>query len=175
MAGGSRAGVRAGVADTGAIDAELFKAAMALVVAPVTVVTAMAGRRPHGTTVSAFSALSLNPPMVSVALDRSSELLKIVRSTRRMGVNILRHEQSGHAVRFACKGGDKFEGVAWVEEHGLPRLLDAPTWLVCDVERCVSGGDHILVLARVASADAAPAPPLAYLNRRYGTHAESPI
>ncbi len=56
-----------------------FRDAMATVCTPVAVVTAMDGERPHGTTVSAFASLSVDPPMVLVALDARSDLLTLVR------------------------------------------------------------------------------------------------
>jgi len=54
----------------------------------------MAGDRPHGTTVSAFASLSLNPPMVLVSLDKSSELLRHVRRILAFGLNILYIDQA---------------------------------------------------------------------------------
>ena len=47
-----------------------FREVMAGVATPVSVVTAISDGRPHGTTVSAFASLSMDPPMVLVALDR---------------------------------------------------------------------------------------------------------
>ena len=49
---------------------ERFREVMAGVATPVSVVTGMAGGLPHGTTVSAFASLSMDPPMVLVSLDR---------------------------------------------------------------------------------------------------------
>ncbi|WP_281790397.1 flavin reductase family protein [Streptomyces sp. MK37H] len=58
------------------IDRETFTELMSGVCAPVTVVTATAAdARPHGSTVSSFASLSLDPPLVSFALDRASGLL----------------------------------------------------------------------------------------------------
>ncbi|MGH3249709.1 MAG: flavin reductase family protein, partial [Trebonia sp.] len=62
-----------------------FRAVMATVCTPVSVVTAMAGDRPHGSTVSAFASLSLNPPMVLVSLDLSSDLLRHIRDSGAFG------------------------------------------------------------------------------------------
>lgn len=148
-----------------------FRDAMAEVCAPVTVVTALVDGRPHGTTVSAFASLSLEPPMVTVALDRRSHLLALVRREGRLGVNVLGSGQDALAVQFARKGVDKFEGVAWTSERGLPRLDRAIAWLDCSVASVVEGGDHVIVLARVHSADVTPAPPLTYHRRGFGTHA----
>ncbi|MEV0640898.1 flavin reductase [Streptomyces sp. NPDC050619] len=54
---------------------QAFRDAMAAVAAPVAVVTALDGDRPHGCTVSAFASPSLTPPMVLMSLDNRSQLL----------------------------------------------------------------------------------------------------
>jgi flavin reductase (DIM6/NTAB) family NADH-FMN oxidoreductase RutF len=143
---------------------------MAGVCTPVSVVTAMAGDRPHGTTVSAFASLSMTPPMVLVSLDRGSQLLTLVRATRRFGLNILGSSQSSLALAFARKGDTKFDGVAWSAEKAVPRLQGAPGWLACEVTDLVEGGDHIVVLATVVAAERRTGPPLTYHARVFGTH-----
>ncbi|MET7895921.1 flavin reductase family protein [Streptomyces mirabilis] len=69
------------ISDTSARQA--FRDAMATVASPVAMVTAMDGRHPHGTTVSAFASLCPAPPMVLVSLDNRSHLLAIIRRTDR--------------------------------------------------------------------------------------------
>lgn len=81
-----------------------FREVMSGVATPVSVVTAMDDGRPHGTTVSAFSSLSMQPPMVLVALDRRSELLGLITSSLRFGINVLGGGQSALALAFARKG-----------------------------------------------------------------------
>jgi flavin reductase (DIM6/NTAB) family NADH-FMN oxidoreductase RutF len=155
------------------VAAELFRAAMSSVSAPVTVVTALEHGRPHGTTVSAFASLSLDPPLVTIALDRDSDLLKIVRRTRRIGVNVLGAEQAAVALAFARKGLEKFAGQTWELCDGLPRLAAVPGWLACTVWREVVGGDHTILIGRVVSADERPAQPLTYHRRTFGTQADA--
>ncbi|HZZ54631.1 MAG TPA: flavin reductase family protein [Trebonia sp.] len=152
------------------VGAETFRRAMASVCTPVSVVTAMAGDRPHGTTVSAFASLSLNPPMILVSLDKSSELLRHVRRTLIFGLNVLHTDQAALAAGFARKGDDKFNGISWMLERGVPRLDGCAAWLACSVERMVTGGDHTVVFGHVVSAAHAPASPLTYYQRRFGTH-----
>jgi len=149
---------------------DLFRDVMAGVCTPVTVVTALDGDRPHGTTVSAFASLSLHPPMVLVALDRGSDLLSVVRVRGRFGVNILGHGQHDLALRFARKGLDKFDGVGWSLSSGAPRITGAPGWVACTVADLVDGGDHVVVLGHVVEADRADSPPLTYHRRTFGTH-----
>lgn len=148
-----------------------FRDAMAAVCTPVAVVTALDGEHPHGTTVSAFSSLSMEPPMVLVSLDTRSDLLRIIRSSGYFGLNILGSDHARAALAFARKGVDKFSGVAWSKRHGVPRLDGVPGWLACEVTDVVSGGDHLILLGQVLAADSAPAAPLTYHQRAFGTHA----
>jgi flavin reductase (DIM6/NTAB) family NADH-FMN oxidoreductase RutF len=152
---------------------QAFLEVMASVCTPVSVVTAMsADDLPYGTTVSAFASLSLNPPMIMIALDRDSELLGVIRRAGRLGINLLGSHQSELARTFARKGGPaKFAGVAWLAEDGVPRIPGDGGFLSATVDRLVPGGDHIAVLASVGIAQAAGTPPLTYHNRVFGTHA----
>lgn len=126
---------------------------------------------PHGTTVSAFMSLSVAPPMVLVSLDRTSELLSIVRLSGRIGVNVLGSTHSDVALRFARKGGAaKFADTRWTLDHALPRLPTALGWLACEVESMVEGGDHVVLLGKVLHADHCDGAPLTYYARRFGTH-----
>jgi flavin reductase (DIM6/NTAB) family NADH-FMN oxidoreductase RutF len=162
-------------AETGASGSgvgQVFRDAMASVCTPVTIVTGLENGRPHGTTVSAFSSLSVDPPMVMVALDRGSDLLALVRSARRFGVNLLGHDHAELALQFARKGLDKFDTVEWREDHGLPRIASSSGWLVCDAVDFLEGGDHLIVLGLVIAADPIEGAPLVYHNRRFGTHSD---
>ncbi|MEU1549838.1 flavin reductase family protein [Nocardia sp. NPDC005745] len=144
---------------------------MANVAAPVAVVTSMNGTLPAGTTVSAFTSLSMTPPMVLVALDKGSETLAHIIDTKVFGLNILTVEQQDIALAFAKKGGTgKFDGVAWSRDNDLPRLHGSAGWIGCRVERFVDGGDHVIVLGEVAAAEHRDGDPLTYRRRRFGTH-----
>ena len=149
---------------------EEFLAVMGSVCTPVAVVTAVAGPRPHGSTVSAFASLSLDPPMVLVSLDRKSELLRHVRRAGVFGVNILGAGQAGLATAFARKGQDKFEDMQWLLDEGVPRLAGCAGWLRCVVQRLVTGGDHVVVLGLAVAAAHADVRPLTYYRRGFGTH-----
>jgi flavin reductase (DIM6/NTAB) family NADH-FMN oxidoreductase RutF len=148
-----------------------FREAMSDVATAVTVVTSHVGGVPHGTTVSAFASLSMTPPMVLVALDRSSSLLRVIRQSRRFGVNVLGRHQAGLGLAFARKGGaEKFDGVAWSFDGVLPRLARAPGWIACEAAEFIEGGDHMVVFGRVLAAEALGGDPLTYHARTFGTH-----
>ncbi len=147
-----------------------FREAMAHVSAPVTIVTTMVDGVPYGSTVSAFSSLSVNPPMVLLALDNRGALVNHIRSSMRIGVNVLSSAQADLAVRFATRGlPDRFAGLDWAIENGLPRLEGTTAWLRCDEVTLEAGGDHTVILGTVSAADASGVDGLTYYQRRFGS------
>src|SRR5512138_2003195 len=109
-------------------DADVFRRVMGHFVTGVTVVSAFDGARPYGITVNALSSVSLDPPLVMIALDRRRFLTPIVRASGRYAVNILSEDQQALSDCFAGApvqpGRDAFCGAAWHPgETGLP-LLD---------------------------------------------------
>jgi flavin reductase (DIM6/NTAB) family NADH-FMN oxidoreductase RutF len=147
-----------------------FRDLMAGVCAPVTVITTVQSSAPYGATVSAFASLSLDPPMISVALDRGSQLLARILETTRFGVNVLAKSQEATARLFATRGADRFGQSHWSLDQEMPRLASAASWLVCDLANAVQGGDHVLLLGVVTHAEKTSAAPLVYSERIFGTH-----
>jgi len=147
-----------------------FRAAMAAVPTPVSVVTTIEDGRPYGTTVSAFASLSMNPPMVLVSLDRNSNLLEVIQRTGTFGLNVLASHHSALATAFAAKGGDKFKGIYWHDEGTGARLDGAAAWVLAEVDSIIPAGDHFLLLGDVIDAHVYDFSPLTYYSRNFGTH-----
>ncbi|SNS82524.1 flavin reductase family protein [Rhodococcoides kyotonense] len=152
--------------------ATALREAMSTVCTPVTVVTASVSDTPFGTTVSAFSSLSMDPPMVLVALSRQSDTLRAVTTSGHFGVNILGSEQACLAAQFATKGVDKFVDVPWNLSSGLPRIEGTSVWIACDVAELVDGGDHVIITGDVRRTESLVTAPLTYHRRQFGTHAQ---
>lgn len=147
-----------------------FREAMSHVSAPVSVVTTMVDGVPYGSTVSAFASLSLHPPMVLLALDNRGTLIDHIRASSRLGLNVLSAGQSDLARRFATRGlADRFEGVEWEEEMGMPRLAGVTAWLRCDRVAFEPGGDHTVLLATATRAETLGGSGLTYYRRRFGS------
>ncbi|MGZ8438649.1 MAG: flavin reductase family protein, partial [Candidatus Limnocylindrales bacterium] len=156
------------------IDSDLFRRVMGHFVTGVTVVSAFDGEQPFGITVNALSSVSLDPPLVMVALDRRRFLTPIVRSAGRYAVNILSEAQQALSDCFAgapvMPGRDAFCGAAWhMGESGLPLIDGAIATLECTVVETFSAGDHDLFIGRVETiANELNHPmPLLYYRRRY--------
>jgi flavin reductase (DIM6/NTAB) family NADH-FMN oxidoreductase RutF len=156
------------------VDRDAFLESLAAVCTPVAIVTSHHDGHPHGTTVSAFCSLSLDPPLVLVSLDRRSDLLAMVRRAGRYGINVLSSHQHGIARSFARKGQDKFEGVDWRLDRELPRIVEVGCWIVCSLHNLIDGGDHVIVTGLVEHCEAMHADPLLYRQRDFGTLAALP-
>jgi flavin reductase (DIM6/NTAB) family NADH-FMN oxidoreductase RutF len=152
------------------MDASSFKTLMSRVPAPVTVVTTRDGEFPTGATVSSFASLSLDPPLISIAMIAGSALLRQIRETRSFAVNVLAHDQAETALCFAGAAEGRFSSVSWVWRDRLPRLHGVASFVVCDVWQDAPTGDHALLFGLVRECDTTEAAPLVYTARRFGTH-----
>ena len=156
------------------IPSEVFRKVMGHFVTGVTVVTALDGERPFGITVNALSSVSLDPPLVMVALDRRRFLTPIVRAAGRYAVNVLSEEQQALSDCFAGAavepGRDEFCGAPWHRgPTGLPLIDGAIATLECTVVETFSAGDHDLFIGRVDTlTNDLPHPmPLLFYRRQY--------
>jgi NDP-mannose synthase len=147
--------------------ADDFRDTLAGVPAPVTIVTTSSPEGPHGTTVSAFSSLSADPPLVLVALDRKSDLLNLLPQTGKFAVNLLAGDQEDLGLTCAKKGAEKFDKVPWHEDRGLPRIEGAAAWLACDIQEFLPGGDHVIVVGLVTACETEKDEALVYHRRRF--------
>lgn len=155
------------------ITSEEFRDALRLVPGAVTLVTTRdAEGRTHGMTVSAFSSISAEPPLVGVFVERSSNLAGVLGpSGSALAVNVLAEDQDELSNRFAFeKDEDRFLEGAWSSAAtGAPILVDALTWLDCRLEARHELGTHDLLVGRVVAA-ARPRDgdrPLLYWDRAY--------
>lgn len=128
-----------------------FRKAMGSFAAGVTVVTACHEGRLVGTTVSAFSSVSMDPPLVMVCLKRDSRTLATLSLARTFCVNILAREQGDLAYRFAKSGADDRFALTAVEAGvcGAPLLDGCVASVECELHAAHDGGDHEILLGRV--------------------------
>jgi len=156
--------------DMAGIDADMFRRALGCFASGVTIVTTLQEGKPAGTTVSAFSALSLDPPLVLVSMARSSNTLSAIREAGFFGVNILSAEQTEIARKFASsKGGPKFDGMDWRKEvSGAPLFAENSSTIDCELETIHDGGDHEILVGRVLFVSCAGEPePLLYYRSAF--------
>jgi flavin reductase (DIM6/NTAB) family NADH-FMN oxidoreductase RutF len=107
---------------------------------------AQAERVPHGCTVNTFISVSLRPPLLLVSLSEHSRTLAATVECRAFCVNVLASQQFRLADHFAGAPADRFAGVRYRWEGGVPVLDQTAAAVVCGVEQIVASGDHALVL-----------------------------
>lgn len=152
------------------LDPDQFKSVLGRFASGVTVVTTCGrGGRDHGMTVSAFSSLSLTPPLVLFCIDRATSMQAVLASAEWVVVNILSAEQEALSRRFSNVEAEcRFEGIGFTRgQHGAPVLDDVLGWLECRVVERHPGGDHDIFIAEVESATAQDARPLLYYRSGY--------
>ena len=137
----------------------------------VTVITALApDGQPVGLAVGSFSSVSLDPPLVAFFPARTSGTWPVIREAGAFCVNILAEDQEDVSRVFASKGADKFRGVGWrPASSGAPVLNDVVAWIDCRLEAVHDGGDHDVVLGRVAELEVEREDgPLVFFRGGYG-------
>jgi len=125
--------------------------------------------RPTGLTASAFTSVSLDPPLILVCVDHKSQSYPALVAGKQFAVNVLCHEQEGVSRRFATtKIENKFEGVPFtLSPMGLPLLDNALAHLECATVNVHIEGDHSIFVGRVERARTGAGLPLVYYRGRY--------
>ncbi|MFC5819092.1 flavin reductase family protein [Nonomuraea harbinensis] len=157
--------------DGQAVEAARFRRALAVHASGVVVITAQSDGVPVGLTATSFSSVSLEPPLVSFYVDRSSTTWPRLGAADHFAVNILASDQSELAARFARKSVDRFaEPTRWRPGPlGAPLLQDVSAHLICLPYETAQVGDHVLVVGLVAEADVhRQGRPLLYHQGRFG-------
>jgi flavin reductase (DIM6/NTAB) family NADH-FMN oxidoreductase RutF len=154
------------------IDTSEFRRVLGHFPTGVSIVTTRDGSgRPCGLTVNAFASVSLEPTLVMVCVEKSSDSHGCIHASGVYAVNVL-EEAKGEALsrRFATYGvEDKFRGVAYHEaKTGSPVLEAALAWVDCRVAESLSVGDHTVFIGEVLEADAREGRPLVYYRGGYG-------
>jgi flavin reductase (DIM6/NTAB) family NADH-FMN oxidoreductase RutF len=111
---------------------------------------------PVGTTATAVSSLSLEPPLLLVCLTNASSTLRAILTRRIFSVNILAEHQHELSSNFARSGEhaswDAVSYGSW--PSGSPRIDGSVAGLECALSHVLDGGDHRIVLGRVLHAEA---------------------
>jgi 3-hydroxy-9,10-secoandrosta-1,3,5(10)-triene-9,17-dione monooxygenase reductase component len=151
-----------------------FKEVLAHWASGVCVVTTNAESMLYGLTVSSFSALSLDPPLVLVCLANSNRIVAMIEASQGFAVSILAREQTAASQYFARPGRlptidfTEIEG-EWTPA-GQPVIAGSLAWMVCGLHAVIPQGDHSIVVGKLTLTGVTPGrEPLLYYNRSYRT------
>ena len=138
----------------------------------VTVVTVQHNNRRHGMTVSSFTSVSLDPPLVLVSLEQITKTHRLVQQAGYFGVTILEESQQQVSDRFAGRISeyrDRFDGLeTFAMVSGAPMLAQGLAWLDCQVVVTYQAGNHTVFIGEVLAVKSRDTgQPLLYYNRDY--------
>lgn len=149
-------------------DIDVMKKVNRQFVTGVTVVTAMDEDKPRGLAVNAFSSVSLDPPTVMVAVQRTSSTHDCLFRATHLAINILSTDQLDVVNRFAVKSDDKFAGLDWAPgPFGSPLIERSAAQMEVQIRERLQASTHTLFVCRVMHATVSDRAPMVYGAGRF--------
>ena len=147
------------------MDQRVLRNAFGTFATGVTVVTCTNNDgEPHGATVNAFTAVSLEPALAQVTLGRNSKACEYLKG-RPFAINVLAADQLEVAWHFA--GRPAAVPPQWADGPAAPLLEGAATTISCRPWRTYDGGDHVIVIGEVERVDITDRDPLLFHGGKF--------
>jgi flavin reductase (DIM6/NTAB) family NADH-FMN oxidoreductase RutF len=147
-----------------------FRETLGLFTTGVTVVAASTADGIHAMTANAFTSVSLDPMLVLVCVGKQARIGQLLADFDQFSVNVLRADQTALSSYFAGAWREPkpppFRFVPWAETS---RLEGCSAALGCRVHERLEGGDHWILIGRVAALHRGvePLDPLVFYRGRY--------
>jgi flavin reductase (DIM6/NTAB) family NADH-FMN oxidoreductase RutF len=154
------------------LDPEQLRQSMRAWISGVTIVTASHAGERHGMTVSSFTSVALEPPLIIISLQTASRTHHLVAQANAFAVTILADDQQELSDRFAGRIADAEDHLAGIETEtlatGAPFIKGGLAYLDCRVMQSIAMGTNTLFLAEVVAARSnGEGQPLVYHDRKY--------
>ncbi len=121
-----------------------------------------------GMTANAVTSLSLDPPLVLVAVEKKGQTRAYVKQCGCFSLCILAADQEAISQRFAGKGPRDFSGLATkTATTGAPILRDCLGYVDCRVTEILPGGDHDIFIGEIVAGEAHDGAPLLFFAGKY--------
>jgi flavin reductase (DIM6/NTAB) family NADH-FMN oxidoreductase RutF len=116
----------------------------------IVLVAAQVDGVPVGMLVNSFTSVSLDPPLVSANIARTSGTWPLLRRAGRWGISILGAQQGAEFRRLSRKATERFQGGDWSPSgDGGVLLAGASATFSVSMQAEVEAGDHVVVILRV--------------------------
>lgn len=155
------------------MDGDSLRDALARLPAGVVLLSTRSGDGFRGLTATSFAAVSLEPPLVLVCLDRLAASRDAVVEHGAFTASLLARGQEFLADRFS--GQAPAADPAWGEiphrigQNGLPIVEGAVGWIECQVFSTQAAGDHDIVVGEITAVGTGSGEPLVHWERGYWT------
>ncbi len=137
----------------------------------VTVVTVCEGTERHGTTATAVTSLSMDPPSILVCFNKDSRLHAYLSRAQQFCVNLMHTDNIEVSKRFASPltSAERFAHGNWQQEGEAPPVLaDAQSSILCAKDQQIDYGSHTIFIGRVLEVrNREDVSPLLYCNGIY--------
>ena len=155
------------------IDQSFFRSTVGRYASGISIITGLDDQGPIGFTCQSFYSVSVDPPLVSFSVMKTSTTYPRIRDAGTFTVNVLAREQEAISNQFARRGTDKWASIQWSSTaRGNPILDRSLAWLDCTIWAEHDAGDHLIVLGRVTELGTSPGghpDPLLYFQGQYRT------
>lgn len=151
-----------------AIDSMLQRRVMGRFATGVTLLTTRFDEGILGMTANAVMSLSLEPPLIVVAVDKKNSMHECLSQGKCFALNMLRAEQEAISRRFAVSGPKDFSGLSLTKaETGAPILVDAIAFVDCKLVDILPAGDHDMFVGEPVAGEVRDGEPLIFYGGEY--------
>jgi flavin reductase (DIM6/NTAB) family NADH-FMN oxidoreductase RutF len=155
------------------VTADLFRQALGNWGTGVTIVaTSGTDGKPYGLTVSSFTSVSLDPPLILVCLDNRISGLQAFKDSGKFGVSVLGEDQADLSTLFAKKDSVRPAELYFTGKTGVPLITGSVVGIECKNFAMYAGGDHQILVGEVEAVEFGSATegkgPLLYFRGKYG-------
>ena len=160
-----------------AIDARRFRDTLGHYASGITIVSGTEDGAPIGFTCQSFYSVSVDPPLVSFSVMKTSTTYPRIAADGKFAVNVLAHDQRAVSNQFARKGTDKWAGIDWSPAASGNPITDAlkrrAMAAMCEALAAGGGGGLPLTELDLSHNDmqAPPRRPSGRAHRRAAPHA----
>jgi flavin reductase (DIM6/NTAB) family NADH-FMN oxidoreductase RutF len=146
------------------VDAQVFRRAMGCFCTGVTIITADDGEGFHGMTATAFSSVSLSPPLILICLGNNARMNRVLTANKAFGISILDQAQEAISTHFSGRA-NIVPPMTRLED--VPVVKDALAHLACRAVASHTAGDHHIHIGEVVACHTSPGLPLLHYAGRY--------
>lgn len=155
------------------MDERLFRDAMGKFATGVTVVVTELKGEIFAATVNAFMSVSLNPMLILISLNKTSQTLNKIKQRQLFTVNVLNKDQINISNHFASKKKSTKE-IEFDFLDGMPVIPNSLAQIICTVSSEYEEGDHVLIVGKVTNLQIFEGEPLIFSEGGYRTLKEKP-
>ena len=122
-----------------------------------------------GLAASSFTSVSLDPPLVSFSIARTSKTWPDLRRAPHLGITVLAEHHGDVCRQLAGPVDERFDGIAiGVSERGAVTLDEGVAHFDCTIYSEVEAGDHLVILLRLHAVEHSHRQPLIFHRSAFG-------